>query len=638
MMSSKTQQNLVIRAFIQGLLFCLVPYILHKTKEKKNEKLNKSFQIEKDNKIMMNMIDHVCEGVVLLDEKGEIKYMNNHLRKSFNSNENDLTLQKLSNKFSSFELNDLLPNNNNLDKSPSFKQIRLTKNLSFSNLSPLYDKVNSHLNSNTLKTLLDIFDFYMKSSSSSENVTARSGKFRPTFRAKVQQDDLYESSRYVELDVCVIQENDDEKYLLILVKDTEQTDFKRLLIEKEKTIYQENFISSLSHELRTPLNSNLAFLEQALDSPLIPTDIKGEFIKPAFVSAKLLFYIVSDVLDYSMLLANNLKLDIRSKNLVSTVNECFEIFQTKAVEKSIKQNLVVQGEIPNEFYTDHKRVSQVLVNLLKNSFRFTTKGTIEVILKRSSHQNILIVVRDTGIGIARKTQEKLHDSLSTERLRDKIHENSAGIGFGLFISNKLAKLLNDDSHGLDFSSELDNGSQFFFEVQNFAPQTQNKLHSPLKRHEEESNLGESVFRYTTRSLKNRFNLQPKSRVLVVDDEVFNIIVLENFCKSLGISVERALNGEEALMKLKTCSNDGHSPIKAIFMDINMPVKDGYQATMEIQKMINNREIERIPVIGVTAYGSKEKVERGYKSGMVEVLIKPLSKEMILEALSYYKIT
>ena len=73
------------------------------------------------------------------------------------------------------------------------------------------------------------------------------------------------------------------------------------------------------------------------------------------------------------------------------------------------------------------------------------------------------------------------------------------------------------------------------------------------------------------------------------------------------------------------------------MDINMPVKDGYQATKEIQEMMKNGEVERVPVIGVTAYGSKDKIERGYNCGMVEVLNKPLSKEVILEVLNYYKV-
>jgi len=632
--SAQANQNLIIRVILQGLLFCLPLFLSHKARKQPKEATQKDLSNPRREEVMRNVLDNICEGVILLDKEGEVKFVNNYLE----SPENKLTLEKLSTQFSYFELNDFIPANH--VKCPSINQIgKFDLSSSRFSFSHIPKPIDSSFSSNEVSNLIDVFNLYMKPSSElSAETDASSRKFRPIFKAKFRRSQENQG-RDVELGTRVIQggEEHGDKQLLILVKDTTQYDFKSLLIEKEKNTYQENFVSSLSHELRTPLNANLAFLEQAMDSNLTHSDIKEKLIKPAFVSAKLLFYIVSDVIDYSMILANTLKLDIRSKSLISTVHECFDIFQAKAVEKGIKLNLTIQGEIPTKFYTDHKRVLQVLVNLLKNSFRFTTKGTIEVILKRSSNQNVLIVVRDTGIGIARRTQEKLQDSLNTEKLRDKVHENSAGIGFGLFLSNKLAKLLNNGSYGLDFYSELESGSKFFFEVQNFASQTQNKLHSPLKKHEEESNLAESVFRYTTRGLKNCFNHQPKPRVLVVDDEVFNIIVIENFCKSLGISAERALNGEEALMKLKACSNDGKTPIKAIFIDINMPVKDGYQATKEIQQMINKREIERIPIIGVTAYGSKEKVEKGYKSGMVEVLIKPLSKEMILGALSHYKV-
>ena len=651
--SAQANQNLIIRVIIQGLLFCLLLCLSHRARKKTKEGDEKDFYKYKKEEIMKTVLDNICEGVILLDKEGEVKYVNNYLDDSGNG----LTLEKLSNQFCNFELNDWIPAK--IVKRPSINQIGKfdlsSSRLSFSDLPKLLD---SSFDFSRVASLIDIFNLYMKLSA---ETVADSWKFRPIFKAKFRRSQE-DQDRYVELDARVIQgeEGNNNTQLLILVKDTTQHDLKSLLIEKEKNTYQENFVSSLSHELRTPLNANLAFLEQALDSNLIHPEIKEKLIKPAFVSAKLLFYIVSDVIDYSMILANTIKLDFKTKNIIRTVNKCLEIFYAKAIEKKIKLNLVIEGEIPTEFCTDHKRVSQILVNFLKNAVQFTIKGTIEVVLKRSSNQSIVITVKDTGIGMSQSAQERLSHSLSTGQLRDKIHDNSAGIGFGMFISNKLTKLLNDSSSGVGFRSELGTGSQFYFEVKNSplsssdaerdSPKNNSKQKNQVSEafHHDGLNLNSSVFRYTTRCLKNRFNSspapfcqnifdQPKSRVLVVDDEVFNIIVIENFCKSLGILVEKALNGEEALMKLKACSSDRRSPIKAIFMDINMPVKDGYQATKEIQEMINNGEVERVPVIGVTAYGSKEKIEKGYNSGMAEVLIKPLSKEVIMEVLSYYKV-
>jgi len=437
-----------------------------------------------------------------------------------------------------------------------------------------------------------------------------------------------------------------EKHLLLFIKDLTEFDRRSLSLEKEKLIYRDSLIASFSHELRTPLNSNLGFLEQSLDSDLISAEAKEKFIKPALSSGRLLFFIISDILDYSLILAHGLRLDITGQNLLENINSCVKLIQPKLVEKGLTFKFTIEGNIPQLFYTDHKRLSQIIINLFNNAIQFTMKGELEIIVTECLRNNIMISVKDTGIGMDESSQERLQNNLDQEELNQKVNDSSIGIGLGLFISNKLVKMLNQQRGGLKFRSVKDQGSIFSFEIKNQHSTIGDVENSPSNRLsrfeiEQSMNLNTKVRQYNTKEIKNIFKRrvsQGKVRVLVVDDEIFNIIVIENFCKALGIEVEKALNGKEAIEKLRVCAREENkAAIKMVFMDINMPVMDGYQATREVHKMIEDGEIEDVTVIGVTAYISWDKIEKGYRSGMAEILTKPISKEMIMEIFKKYRI-
>ena len=386
-----------------------------------------------------------------------------------------------------------------------------------------------------------------------------------------------------------------------------------------------------------------------MDSPLIPSEAKEKYIRPALVSGRLLFFMVSDILDYSLILANGLRLNYKPQSVLKTINDCFEIIQPKFIEKNLRLHLTLEGNIPPYTNTDHKRLSQILINLLNNSLQFTMKGEVEINVTRVSCGKLLISVKDTGIGMDKETQVKLESNLAKDYIDEKANHNSIGIGLGLFISNKLAKILNPDSQkGVKFVSSKNFGSTFYFEVKDYQQQRHDLSPKRLSGLEIEPhlNLNVKLRQYDTKKLKNCFreslrgsgmNSLDKVQLLIVDDEIFNIIVLENFCKALGVKTEKALNGQEAIEKLKLSPKNSYSSIKVIFMDINMPIMDGYQATREIHNLVEKGEIEDVTVIGVTAYISWDKIEKGYRSGMTEILNKPVSKETILNVLTKYKI-
>jgi len=356
------------------------------------------------------------------------------------------------------------------------------------------------------------------------------------------------------------------------------------------------------------------------------------------------------------MISNELHLVIKPKSLVHTVNACVELIQAKMNEKNIDFGLSVIGEMPDFIYTDHSRVSQILINLLNNALQYTMKGRIDVIISRLTGQKIEISVQDTGIGMDFVSQQRLRAKLSKDKITEKVNENSTGIGLGLFVSNKLSMILNGkDEKGLVFTSKKGSGSKFSFEVIDQRLCRHQSSCSPLalpkidfQATEEqlklESSLDTIIREYDTRMLKNIFRSSsmgakdgPINRVLIVDDEIFNIVVIENFCKSLGIATEKAFNGQEALDKLRACAQDGLPSIKMVFMDVNMPIMDGYQATSHIKEMISQGEIEDLEIVGVTAYVARDKIVKGFKSGMSEIVNKPLSKTVLSDVLKRYAV-
>jgi len=376
-------------------------------------------------------------------------------------------------------------------------------------------------------------------------------------------------------------------------------------------------------------------------------------LKPALDSGRLLFYMVSDILDFSLIILNKLRLDVKPREITRTINDCLELFQNKANQKGIALKLKLHPDLPRILHTDHQRMSQVLTNLLSNAVQFTLKGHVEVIVSKLPNNNVMVTVADSGIGMDEAVIKKLERKLSNEMLKEKLSEASVGIGLGLYIANKLAKVLNSQKEtGIEFASEEKVGSKFFFEIEN----KESKRLDPMKSEiftkggsdflgiDEKCDLMHRLKNYNSHAMKNLFRLSKKAisegnqaRVLIVDDEIFNITVIENFCKSLGISTEKAFNGKEALNKLKLCSTDSQAPIKLVFMDVNMPVMDGYEATLSIMNMIETGEIDDMNIVGLTAYVSRDMIDKCYECGMAEVVNKPISKETLIEVLMRYKV-
>ncbi len=376
---------------------------------------------------------------------------------------------------------------------------------------------------------------------------------------------------------------------------------KELIQEKEKAEYNEQlksaFLANMSHEIRTPMNTILGFSNLLKESDL-KKEKKEQFVELIQDSGKRLLSIISDVVDISKINSNQLKISIHTCNLNEIIDSLYCQFSlhNKAKKVSIK---IEKALSDNECFikTDNNRLMQILSNLIENALKFTTEGSITFGYRIES-KYIIFFVKDTGVGIEEKYREFVFDRFS-QVVDGK--SNEEGNGLGLSIAKGLVELLGGD---IWIDSNTDKGSTFIFKIP-FIP----------------VNKDESYKSYINENLE----VLKIKNILIVEDENSNFIYLREVLKKFKVEVFRAYNGLEAVELLTK-----NSKIDLVFMDIKMPVMDGYQATIEIRKFNFT-----IPIIALTAYVLSEDNSKAMKAGCNEYISKPVSRVTIEDILFKY---
>jgi len=262
----------------------------------------------------------------------------------------------------------------------------------------------------------------------------------------------------IKISVTTFQEQDS---LIVAITDITQRDLLSRLEGVNE--YKINLLASFSHELRTPLNGNMSFLEAALQHPDLDNTLKNELLVPALRCSRLLFYIISDILDYSQFSLNKISLKFSKFYVKNLVNSILELFSMQAEQKGIR----ISSKIPDdlEITTDGTRLSQVLVNLVSNAIKFTYSGFVCVQASRSE-QSIRFDVIDTGIGIQESTAAKLEKILKGSEENERISDASTGANLGLSVAAKLAILLSPNrASGVNFEKNFTGGTNFYFFVE-----------------------------------------------------------------------------------------------------------------------------------------------------------------------------
>ena len=364
---------------------------------------------------------------------------------------------------------------------------------------------------------------------------------------------------------------------------------------------REKFIATMSHEIRTPMNGLLGFLSSLKETQL--NDQQRQYLKIIDSSAKGLVHVINEILDFTKLRAGKLTASEVTFDLRSFAEERVALARQSARGKPLKVNLLFHGaEEPVLMRTDPSLLRQILDNLLGNGVKFTERGEvaleIQVTPMDGGRLSIDFAVRDSGIGMTQSEQDHLFKPY--EQADISIARRYGGTGLGLTISHSLVELLGGR---LQVKSSPGEGSCFYFTLQCAASKPEEQVHLSDLYH----------VKLPRTELKKHW-------ALLVDDTLTNLFLLETICQSVGLPYRTAENGREALDLCRQQHFD------LIFMDIQMPIMDGYTAIREIRKL---PDAATTTIIALTASAYQEDVEKALGAGSTGFIPKPFERDQLL---------
>ncbi len=364
---------------------------------------------------------------------------------------------------------------------------------------------------------------------------------------------------------------------------------------------REKFIATMSHEIRTPMNGLLGFLSSLKETQL--SDQQRQYLKIIDSSAKGLVHVINEILDFTKLRAGKLTASEVTFDLRSFAEERIALARQSARGKPLKVNLLFHGaEEPVLMRTDPSLLRQILDNLLGNGVKFTERGEvaleIQVTPLDGGRLSIDFAVRDSGIGMTQSEQDHLFKPY--EQADISIARRYGGTGLGLTISHSLVELLGGR---LQVKSSPGEGSCFYFTLQCAASKPEEQVHLSDLYH----------VKLPRTELKKHW-------ALLVDDTLTNLFLLETICQSVGLPYRTAENGREALDLCRQQHFD------LIFMDIQMPIMDGYTAIREIRKL---PDAATTTIIALTASAYQEDVEKALGAGSTGFIPKPFERDQLL---------
>ena len=470
---------------------------------------------------------------------------------------------------------------------------------------------------------------------------------------------LDSSTRMFKLNVVTLPWGDHEAIALVLDDVThERTIMELKIADKNKDLV----IATVSHELRTPLNGMLGLMDM-IKAKLMQFNVimRSDVLlnlETCKNSSLLLLNLVNSILDFSQIKNNKIKLIETEVSIASILDFIKPLFEPFCKLRQLWFKIVIDDNVPNKIVTDRNRLSQILINLLGNAFKFTFVGgvTIKVVLVEKCPYLLRFSIEDTGIGIKEVDHQKLFKLFGRIEQQDN-KVNTQGVGLGLTISNQLAMLLSSfNKNEIQVTSEYGKGSIFSFLVEDKKKKKERldavnldldsecgdieeqveelrvtqklslyadsgESHEGLLIMKQNTFIGPDIYRKNS-IIENPYDFW----CLIVDDNPFNLMVASSLMEERGYKIVLAMNGKEAIEKTKL-QEQNESFFKVILMDCQMPVMNGYEATRILTKMMKEREINQCPIIALTANNRDEEHENlCLEVGMSGTIAKPLKIE------------
>jgi hypothetical protein len=366
----------------------------------------------------------------------------------------------------------------------------------------------------------------------------------------------------------------------------------------ELAVYtKDSFLTNMSHEIRTPLNAIIGFTELLSQRNL--DAVQSEYVENIQMASDNLLLLINDILDLSKIESGQLVIEFRPFNLKDVLKHVYNLLKVKADQKGLEFNMFLDANMPEFLAGDKGRLNQILINLVGNAIKFTETGEVSMTVKKMKETDTTTTMRfsikDTGIGITEEKSTKIFERFT--QAEDNTTRKFGGTGLGLNIVKQLVELQNGQ---ISVKSRIGKGSEFHFSL--------------------EFSKAEAALAKTIRKNSSDRKSLGKLSVLLCEDNEMNKRLAKIVVESFGFKLDIASNGQEGIELLMQNKYD------LILMDLQMPVKDGYQTTIYIRNELKMN----IPIVAMTAHSLVGEQQKCFDIGMNAYVAKPFKQAELLD--------
>jgi signal transduction histidine kinase/DNA-binding NarL/FixJ family response regulator/HPt (histidine-containing phosphotransfer) domain-containing protein len=387
---------------------------------------------------------------------------------------------------------------------------------------------------------------------------------------------------------------------------------RRQEIAEQANVSKSQFLANMSHEIRTPLTAILGFAENLLETRLPDVDRQAA-VRTILRNGEHLLEVINDILDLSKIEAGKLEVELLPVSVVQIAADVLSVMRVRADSKQLPLHLEYAGPVPQQIETDPTRLRQILINLLANAIKFTSRGHVTLRIEYHPEPvdspSISFTIADTGIGMTPEQAGRLFEAFS--QADGSTTRRFGGTGLGLAISRRLARMLGGD---VTVSSDLGKGSEFRVVVATGPLGETRLLAAP-----QDATISDPAPPPLDLS-----DIHLNLRLLLVEDSPDNQLLIGHFLRQLGAEVELADNGQAGLDLALLAEADGQ-PFDLILMDMQMPVLDGYSAVRRLRGLGYTH-----PIVALTANAMGGDQQKCLAAGCDDYATKPINRPQLFE--------